>query len=64
MKTENKFSRYFSEDLSSLQARGIFFILHDNLSKSELEELKKAYYPIANIIADKEAKLAEEGWMF
>ncbi len=59
----NRFSRYFSTDLSSNQARGIFFILLDNLPKNEIQDLKDAYYPIANKIYDRESKLSEEGWM-
>lgn len=51
---QNKYERFFSTDLSSMQARGIFFILCENLNEKDMEELEAAYYPIADEILHRE----------
>lgn len=53
---QNKFQRYFSADLTSIQARGIYFILCENLDEKEMEELDEAYYPISRIIRRRELR--------
>ena len=59
----NKYKRYFSPDLTFLQAQGIFFILCDGLNETDLEELKAAYYPVSRMIIHKEMLEAERGYM-
>ena len=45
--TGNKYSKYFNEDMSSLEAGYQYFSLYDeSKAKGELELLDKAYFPL------------------
>lgn len=61
--SENKFAKYFSTDMSSIDASYMFFSLCDNLTIKELEELKEAYRYINSLITRKEMRLSSEGWL-
>jgi len=53
--TGNKYSKYFNEDMSSLEAGYQYFSLYDeSKAKGELELLDKAYFPVVDVIMQKE----------
>ena len=64
----NQYSKYFSEDMSSDQARGQYFSLAAEIRKkggteADREELNKAYYPVSRKIVDRDFTLVCKGWI-
>ena len=60
---EEKETTLFNENMSSNEARWVFFKSIDGKSEAEIAEIKKAYSEILPKILEKEFKLAQEGWM-
>lgn len=54
MGRENRFTNLFSTDMSSDEARYVLYSHCDGLTESELEELKEAYSPAADVIMSRE----------
>lgn len=55
-------SKLFDEQMSSNEARYVFFSALDGKTKEEIEEIKKEYFAVSAEIMKREARLAEEGW--
>lgn len=53
----------FNENMSSNEARLVFFSAIDGKTKEEIERLKADYYAIQPVIMKKELALASKGWL-
>jgi hypothetical protein len=56
-------NKLFNENMTSSEARKMFYKTCENKTKEERSEISKEYYPIAEAIYRKEAKLAEQGYL-
>jgi hypothetical protein len=52
----NKFDQYFSESMSSMEARGVLFKLCEGCSPEELELLKEAHFRVFEKIISRELR--------
>lgn len=60
----NKYSKFFNENMSRVEAGYQYFALYDDAKeKGELELLEEAYYPIVEIIISRDLALASEDCM-
>lgn len=60
---EKHMDNLFNEEMTSSEARTVFFEAVEGKTKEEIEQIKSAYLEILPKIIEKEMRLAEDGWM-
>lgn len=60
---EKHIDNLFNEEMTSSEARSVFFKALEGKSEEEIEQIKIAYSEIIPKIIEKEMRLAEDGWM-
>lgn len=56
--------KWFNENMTSEEARRVFFSFTKEEYEANKEEIKKEYAEVLPIILKRENDLAKEGWMF
>ena len=57
----NKYSKFFNKNMTTSEARCVYFALHTkDTPESERKLIHQAYKPISDYLIEKEFKLAEE----
>ena len=60
---EKHIDNLFNEEMTSNEARSVFFKALEGKREEEIEQIKIAYSEIIPKIIEKEMRLAEDGWM-
>ena len=64
MKNKGKhIDNLFNEQMTSDEARMVFFKAVEGKTKEEIEEIKSAYFEVLPKINKKELQLAKDGWL-
>ena len=60
---EKHIDNLFNEEMTSNEARSVFFKALDGKSEEEIEQIKSAYSEVLHKITEREMRLAGEGWL-